>query len=38
MATDDRALLDPWIARWSDPVDVEVMPVIASAEAAARVP
>lgn len=36
MATDDRALLDEWIARWADLVDFEVVPVITSAEAAAR--
>lgn len=36
MACDDRALLDQWIARWSDLVDFEVVPVITSAEAAAR--
>jgi hypothetical protein len=36
MRTDDRALLDAWIARWSDLVDFEVYPVITSAEAAAR--
>jgi uncharacterized protein DUF3303 len=34
MECDDRALLDAWIARWSDLVDFEVMPVISSAEAA----
>ena len=38
MACDDRALLDQWIANWSDLVDFEVMPVITSPEAAARVP
>lgn len=32
-----RALLDAWIARWSDLVDFEVMPVLTSAEAAAAV-
>ena len=37
METDDRRLLDQWIARWSDLVDFEVIPVITSAEAAARV-
>lgn len=36
MACDERALLDQWIARWSDLVDFEVVPVITSAEAAAR--
>jgi len=37
METADRALLDQWMAAWSDLVDFEVHPVIASAEAAARV-
>ena len=37
MACDDRALLDEWIARWSDLVDFDVVPVVTSAEAAARV-
>jgi hypothetical protein len=36
METDDRALLDQWIARWQDLVDFEVFPVMTSAEAAAR--
>ena len=36
MECDDRALLDAWIARWDDLVAFEVIPVIASAEAAAR--
>ena len=35
METADRALLDQWIARWSDLVDFEVIPVVTSAEAAA---
>ena len=38
MACDDRALLDQWIANWSDLVDFDVMSVITSSEAAARVP
>ena len=38
METDDPALLDKWIASWSDLVDFEVHPVITSSEAAARVP
>jgi Protein of unknown function (DUF3303) len=38
METDERALLDQWIANWSDIVDFEVHTVITSAEAAARVP
>lgn len=36
METEDRPLLDDWIARWSDIVDFEVYPVITSAEAAER--
>ena len=34
METDDRALLDEWMARWSDLVDFEVHPVMTSKEAA----
>ena len=37
METDDRRLLDDWIANWSDIVDFEVYPVITSAEAAERI-
>ncbi|AHG88088.1 Protein of unknown function DUF3303 [Gemmatirosa kalamazoonensis] len=37
MECDDRAALDAWIARWSDLVDFEVVPVVTSAEAAERV-
>jgi len=37
MACEDRALLDRWIACWSDLVDFDVHPVVTSAEAAARV-
>jgi uncharacterized protein DUF3303 len=33
----DRQLLDEWIARWSDLVDFEIIPVITSAEAVERV-
>ena len=36
MECDDRALLDEWMGKWSDLVDFEVIPVISSAEAAAR--
>jgi hypothetical protein len=36
MECDDRALLDEWIAAWADLVDFEVVPVITSAEAAAK--
>jgi hypothetical protein len=34
METDDRRLLDEWMARWSDIVDFEVHPVVTSAQAA----
>jgi hypothetical protein len=37
METDDARLFEEWIARWSDLADFEVVPVIGSAEAAARV-
>ena len=37
METHDRALLDRWIANWSDLVDFEVIPVITSQEARERV-
>jgi len=37
MECDDRSLLDEWLANWSDIVDFEVLPVITSPEAAARV-
>lgn len=33
----DRALLDEWMAAWSDLVEFEVIPVLTSAEAAAQV-
>jgi Domain of unknown function (DUF3303) len=33
METDDRALLDEWIARWNDLAEFEVVPVQTSAEA-----
>jgi hypothetical protein len=36
MECDDESLLRAWIARWDDLVDFEVIPVIASADAAAR--
>jgi len=36
MECDDRALLDEWMRAWSDIVDFEVLPVISSAEAAAK--
>ena len=37
MECDDRKLIDAWIARWSDLTEFEVIPVVTSAEAAARV-
>ena len=37
MQADDRALLDAWMANWSDLVDFEVHEVMTSADAAARV-
>lgn len=37
METDDPSLFETWIAAWSDLVEFEVVPVIGSAEVAARV-
>jgi Domain of unknown function (DUF3303) len=37
METNDRALIDEWIAKWSDLIDFEVHPVISSAEAAQKI-
>ena len=37
METDDPGLFDHWIAAWSDLVEFEIVPVIGSAEAAARI-
>jgi hypothetical protein len=37
METEDRTLLDQWMANWSDIVDFEVHPVVSSQEAAARI-
>jgi len=37
METHDRALLDEWMANWSDLIDFEVHPVVTSKEAAERV-
>lgn len=36
METDDRDLLDQWIANWDDIVDFEVFPVMTSREASER--
>jgi hypothetical protein len=33
----DRILLDEWMANWNDLVDFEVIPVMTSAEAVARI-
>ena len=33
----DRRLLDEWMANWSDLTDFEVIPVVTSAEASAKV-
>lgn len=37
METDDRRLLDEWMANWSDLVHFEVHPVVTSKEAAERI-
>ena len=37
METADVHLLEQWIAQWQDLADFEIVPVITSAEAAARV-
>jgi len=37
MECEDRQLLDAWLAQWQDIVDFEVIPVMSSAEAAAKV-
>jgi hypothetical protein len=37
MECTDRALLDHWVAAWSDLIEFEVLPVLTSAEAAARI-
>ena len=37
MECDDPALLDRWMDRWSDLVTFEVLPVLTSAEAAAKI-
>ena len=36
METDDPGLFEEWIARWADLAEFEVVPVVGSAEAAAR--
>jgi len=37
METENRNLLDEWIANWSDLVEFEINPVISSAEAVERI-
>lgn len=37
METDDRGLLDQWMAKWNDLVDFEVHRVITSKEAAEKI-
>jgi Protein of unknown function (DUF3303) len=37
METEERELIDIWIANWSDLVDFEVYPVITSQQAADRI-
>ncbi len=37
METEDRALLDQWIANWGDIIDFEVHQVISSKEAVERI-
>ena len=37
METDDPSLFEPWFAAWGDLVKFEIVPVIGSADAAARV-
>jgi hypothetical protein len=37
METDDRSLLDEWMAKWSDLADFEVYSVVTSQEAAAKI-
>jgi hypothetical protein len=37
MECDDLALLETWMANWSDVTDFEVIPVVTSADAAAAV-
>lgn len=37
MECDDRRLVDEWAARWSDVADMQVIPVITSAQAVEQV-
>jgi hypothetical protein len=37
METEDRVLLDEWIANWSDIIDFEIYSVVSSREAAEKI-
>ena len=37
MECEDREVLDRWMARWRDLIDIEAVPVITSAEAVERI-
>lgn len=37
METDDRTLIDAWIANWQDIVDFQVFPIITSKEATEKI-
>ena len=37
METNDRRLLDEWMANWSDLIDFEVHPIVTSQEAAEKI-
>jgi hypothetical protein len=37
MECEDRRLLDEWITRWNDVADIEVIPVITSAQAVEQI-
>ena len=37
METEEPSLFEEWVARWDDLVEFEIVPVISSAEAAARI-
>ena len=38
METEDPSLFDQWVSEWSDLATFEIVPVISSGEAAARMP
>ena len=37
METNNRVLLDQWMARWTDLIEFEVYPVVTSKEAAEKI-